>query len=80
MEIDNDRIDEAVLGLLWLTLHDGQRAWKGYDWDILHRLYEQGLIHNPVNKAKSVAFTEAGLARAEAAFLTLFAQNGEDDR
>jgi hypothetical protein len=32
MEIDHDKIDEAVLALLWLTLHDVYRAWKGFDW------------------------------------------------
>ena len=26
MDVDEDRIDEAVLALLWLTLHDGVRA------------------------------------------------------
>lgn len=26
MEIDHDKIDEAVLALMWLTLHDGCRA------------------------------------------------------
>jgi hypothetical protein len=26
-----DRIDDAVLALLSLTLHDGYRAWKGFD-------------------------------------------------
>ena len=31
MEIDHDKIDESVLALLWLTLHDGCRAWKGFD-------------------------------------------------
>jgi hypothetical protein len=31
MEIDADKIDRAVLALLWLTLHDGDRAWKGHD-------------------------------------------------
>ena len=29
MPIDTDKIDEAVLALLHLTLHDGVRAWKG---------------------------------------------------
>ena len=28
MDIDTDKIDEAVLALLQLTLHDGFRAWK----------------------------------------------------
>ena len=62
MEIDTDRIDDPVLGLLWLTLHDERGAWKSYDWDALNRLHEQGLIHDPVNKAKSVVL---GSIRAE---------------
>lgn len=32
MEIDTDRIDEMVLALLYLGLHDRWRAWKGFDW------------------------------------------------
>ena len=32
MALDKDRIDDAVLALLYLTLHDGWRAWKGFDW------------------------------------------------
>ena len=28
MELDTGTIDEAVLALLYLTLHDGARAWK----------------------------------------------------
>ena len=31
MEIDTDRIDEAVLALLYLGLHDRYRAWKGLE-------------------------------------------------
>jgi hypothetical protein len=31
MEIDTEKIDEAVLALLYLTLHDGARAWKGLE-------------------------------------------------
>jgi hypothetical protein len=42
MEIDKDKIDDAVLALLWLTLHDGDRAWKGFDWDTLDRLHAKG--------------------------------------
>nr|WP_206075338.1 hypothetical protein [Mesorhizobium tamadayense] len=30
MEIDTDKIDDVVLGLLWLTLHEERRAWKGW--------------------------------------------------
>lgn len=55
---DIARIDEAALGLLYLTLHDDGRAWKGPDFAIFDRLQAAGLIHNPVSKTKSVAFTE----------------------
>jgi hypothetical protein len=34
MEIDLDKIDDTVLALLWLTLHDERRAWKGFDWPL----------------------------------------------
>ena len=74
MDADDDRIDEAVLALLWLTLHDGARAWKGHDWDALDRLHRKGFICDPVNKAKSVVLTEAGLREAERLFEMLFAR------
>ena len=35
MALDTDRIDDTVLALLYLTLHDQDRAWKGFDWDTL---------------------------------------------
>jgi hypothetical protein len=35
MAIDLDKIDDTVLGLLWLTLHDERRTWKGFDWGAL---------------------------------------------
>ncbi|WP_323825501.1 DUF6429 family protein, partial [Pseudomonas aeruginosa] len=72
MEIDRDKIDEAVLALMWLTLHDERRAWKGFDWDALERLHARGLIADPVNKAKSVILTDKGLRRAEELFQALF--------
>ena len=28
---NQDKIDEVVLALLQLTLHDSYRAWKGFD-------------------------------------------------
>jgi hypothetical protein len=47
MTLDTDKIDEAVLALLFLTLHDDVRAWKGFDWDALDRLHEKGMIPRP---------------------------------
>ena len=72
MEIDTDRIDDAVLALLRLGLHDGCRAWKGFDWDVMNRLHAKGLISDPVGKAKSVVFTEDGERRSLEVFLELF--------
>ncbi|WP_457104594.1 DUF6429 family protein [Methylobacterium sp. P5_C11] len=72
MAVDEERIDEAVLALLWLTLHDGRRAWKGFDWAALGRLHAKGLIADPVGRAKSVVLTDEGLRQSEALFRTLF--------
>jgi hypothetical protein len=73
MAIDTDRIDEAVLALLYLGLHDNGQAWKGFDWDAMNRLHEKGMISNPVSKAKSVVFTEEGERRRVCATSTLAA-------
>jgi hypothetical protein len=72
MALDTDRIDEAVLALLYLGLHDQYRAWKGFDWDAMNRLHESGMIDNPVNKAKSVVFTTDGLRRSRELFDKMF--------
>ena len=72
MALDTDRIDEAVLALLYLGVHDQYRAWKGFDWDAMNRLHEKGMIENPVNKAKSVCFTADGLHRSRELFDKMF--------
>jgi hypothetical protein len=73
VDLDKDKIDETVLALLYLTLHDGYRAWKGFDWDAMNRLHEKGMIDNPVGKAKSVTLTDKGLQESERLFKKLFA-------
>jgi hypothetical protein len=75
MEIDTDKVDEAVLTLLHLTLHDGDRAWKSFDWDAMSRLHEKGFISNPVGKAKSIVMTEEGLQESERLLKKLFAKS-----
>jgi hypothetical protein len=77
-EPDPDLIDDAVLALLVLGLHDGERAWKSFDWDALDRLHHKGLISDPASKAKSVAFTKAGLERALTLHRTLFIRRDGD--
>jgi hypothetical protein len=72
MTFDPRKVDEAVLAVLYLTLHDNMHAWKTLDWDAMDRLHQQGLISNPASRAKSVAFTEEGLAQAEKLARRLF--------
>jgi hypothetical protein len=72
MEIDKDKIDDAILALLYLTLDRDGRAWKGFDWSAMNRLHEKGLIGDPVSKAKSVWLTNEGIARSEQLFREMF--------
>ena len=73
--MDEEKIDEAVLALLYLGMHKGFRAWKSFDWDAMERLHEKGLISSPAGKARSVAFSEDGLRRSKAAFELLFGES-----
>ncbi len=73
MDYDKDKVDDLTLALLYLVAHDrqkglGARAWKGFDWDTMNRLYEKGFITNPASKAKSVAMTEDGFKKSEELF------------
>lgn len=71
-DYNHKKVDEVVLALMQLTLHDFSRAWKGFDWDTLDRLYEKGWIENPHGKAKSVVLTEKGLAKSAHLFRQYF--------
>jgi len=71
LEIDENKIDDAALALLYLTMHNdtyGVRAWKNIDWDVMERLYEKGYILNPQSKAKSVAITSQGEEKSKELF------------
>jgi hypothetical protein len=59
-DIDTDKLAEAALAILSLTLHDGGRVWKGLDWDVMDLLHEKGWVVDPQSKAKSVVLTEEG--------------------
>ena len=72
MEYDQDKVDEMVLALLWLTSFEagkfGARAWKSHDWEALDRLHEKGYISDPKSKAKSVVLSAEGLERSRELF------------
>ena len=72
MNLNTDRIDDAVLALLLLGLHDEDRVWKSFDWEVMGRLHAKGLISDPVGKAKSVALSQEGLNQAQALLQSLF--------
>jgi hypothetical protein len=74
---EHDRIDEAVLALLHLGLHGGNKtSGLSLSWNIRLGSHEpplcQGMIFDPVNKAKSVVLTEEGYRRCEELFWQLF--------
>ena len=72
MEIDKDKIDDAALALLSMTMDKYRSAWKQLDWSITQSLYEKDYIENPVNKTISVVFTEVGEVKTEELFKRLF--------
>jgi len=76
VDYDRDKLDEAVLALLYLNIWEegdwGARAWKGMPWEATDRLFEKGLIGDPKSKAKSVVLTEEGQRAAEEAFQRIF--------
>jgi len=75
MEFDRDKVDEMTLALLWLTSFKdagGVRAWKGYDWETMDRLFSKGYISDPKSKAKSVVLSEDGEKRSKELFTKHF--------
>ncbi|WP_175907728.1 MULTISPECIES: DUF6429 family protein [Burkholderia] len=79
MKPNIEAIDDTVLALLFLTLHDGNRAWKSFDWSTLNRLHARGLIADPVNRAKSVVLTQEGLRESARLFRQLFERPADAD-
>lgn len=71
MEIDEEKVDEAVLALLYSTTFEDKptwRAWKGHNWDSLDRLHQKGYISDPATKAKSALLTEEGVKQSQILF------------
>ena len=71
MEIDNEKVEEMTLALLYLTTfkdRTGLRAWKSHSWQVMDRPHESGYIYDPVSKAKSVMLTDEGAERSKHLF------------
>jgi len=71
-DYNREKVDEVVLALMYLNLHDYVRAWKSFDWDALDRLHEKGWISDPKSKAKSVVSSAEGLAESTRLFQHYF--------
>lgn len=63
MDYDDRLIEDAVLALLAAYSSDKGNAWKGFDFEIMNRLHEQGFISDPVNRNKSIWLTTEGMER-----------------
>ena len=77
MEYNEEKVDEMVLALLYLTSstqHGVTRAWKGHDWDVMDRLCEKGLISDPKSKAKSVVLSEDAVKKSAELFRKYFSK------
>ncbi|MFB6231436.1 MAG: DUF6429 family protein [Salinibacter sp.] len=81
MDYDEDKVDETILALLWLTAWETDvsvddrpvmRTWKGHNFKHMNRLHDKGYIADPRSKAESVVLTEKGRERAEELFQELF--------
>ncbi len=82
MDVDEDKIDQAVIALLYLAswrekgMPEGvARVWKSFDWDVMERLHEAELISDPVGKAKSVYLSKAGIEKGRELAEALFGKS-----
>lgn len=75
MDYNRDKVDEVWLGLLFLTLGEDNRAWKGIAWEVSHRLYEKGWIESPYNKNQSLQLTDEGRTACIASFQQHFSND-----
>jgi len=76
MEVDAEKLEQAVLALLRLNTFDeksGKRAWKALPWSVMDQLHLKGYISDPATKAKSVRLSDDGARLSEELFEKLFA-------
>lgn len=78
MTIDTDRIDDAILALLSLALHDQHRARNAFDRDALGRLHAKGMIADPAASPESVTLEPDGLRRSKELFERLFTRRSAE--
>lgn len=65
MDYNDKLIEDTVLALLALYSFNGGQAWKRFDFEIMNRLHEQGMISQPRGRAESVRLSPEGLERGQ---------------
>ncbi|NMB69106.1 MAG: hypothetical protein GYA20_10135 [Chloroflexi bacterium] len=81
MEFDQEKIDEMMLALLYLTSSTdqyGTRAWKGLDAATLTRLHKKGYISDPQSKSPTMLLSEEGARLSKELFIRYFAKKDPD--
>ncbi len=76
MDVDAEKLEQAVLALLHLNTFDeksGKRAWKALPWSVMDQLHHKGYISDPATKNKSVSISDEGARLSEELFGKLFA-------
>ena len=58
-------MENALLALIGALEFEDGRFWKGYDFDLLNSLHEQGLISQPWGKAKSARLTPRSFGKSQ---------------
>ena len=74
MSYNRQKMENALLALIGALEFEDGRFWKGYDFDLLNSLHEQGLISQPWGKAKSAYLTPEGLEKAKALAEEMFGE------
>jgi hypothetical protein len=75
LSYDNDKVEDMVLALLYLTSSRDQfatRAWKGIPTQILEKLFRKGYISDPNDKSPSLILSEEAAARSKELFFKYF--------
>ena len=72
MATDTRKIDDAVLALFYLTLHDRSHASTGVAPEVLQRLHASGMIEDPSDSWDSVELTDEGLQHSKTLFNSMF--------
>ena len=81
---DQKTIHDLTLMLIYLTSwkekrEPARRAWKGYDFDVLNGLVDEGLLYDTSHRSKSTYLTPEGEGEAQALLERYRSMSGEAD-